>query len=101
MAKARPRTRSDSHCVSALAGRVVAAVEQDEVGERTDFVIAGFDEGEAHIAGLVIDTGKIFRHAAVGGGDHDDAGVGELIHLAVGSGDADVVKAGGLGQISD
>ena len=62
---------------------------------------AGLDEGEADVARLIIDAEEVFRHAPVGGGDHDDGGVSELRHLAVGAGDADVVEAGGLGEVGD
>src|ERR1700739_479658 len=46
----------DGDGVASLAGRVVAAVEQDDVAERPDPVIAGLDDGEADVARLVFDA---------------------------------------------
>ena len=48
-----------SHGVAALRGRVIAAVEQDEVAEGSDVVRTGLDDREAHIARLKPDIRRV------------------------------------------
>src|SRR6185312_6403237 len=88
----------DGNGVAAGDGVVVAAVEDQQVDGVADFVFGGAEEREAQIARGIVDSGEIFGHLAVGCGEHDDAGVGELVHLSVGARDADIVEAGGGGD---
>ena len=87
--------------VAADRGAVVAAVENEQVDRIADLFVAGLEQRHAQIARRVVDPGKIFRHAAIRRNEHDDAGVGELVHLAVGAGNAHVVEAGGAGDRID
>jgi len=91
----------NSHRVATLGRRIAAAIEKHEVAECPNTSGAGLDEREADIAWLIVDAEEVFRKAAVGRGDHDYAGVRELRHLAVRTGNANIMEAGGLGKIGD
>jgi hypothetical protein len=46
--------------VAALAGGVAAAIEEYEVAEGADVAGTGLDEGEPHIAWLIVDAEEVF-----------------------------------------